>query len=189
MFSSNNYPSHLFWRTVNNFISRKLNNCNNVPNKDTSNLSLLILPYFGSASDSFKIKFFRLCKQFNCNSRLVFTSFKVSRYFNLKDACCVALNANIIYKFTCSVNKGCYIGKTKRHLFTRISEHRNSPSAILDHRLSCSCTCNIEDFSVIDRAKSPLELSIRETLHIKYRKPSINNTLAHNGKSFFLNVF
>ena len=44
------------------------------------------------------------------------------------------LKANVVYKFDClcDINIS-YIGKTKRHLATRIKEHRSEKSAIGQH--------------------------------------------------------
>ena len=140
-------------------------------------------------SVKFKTRFYRLCKQFNCNGKLIFNTFKVSNYFSLKDKCCFALNSNIIYKFTCPVNNSCYIGKTKRHLFSRVSEHNKINSAIFDHRLTCSCTCNINNFSIIDRARYAFDLSIKECLHIKQSNPSLNNSIVNSGRSYFLKLY
>ena len=85
-----------------------------------------------------------------------------------------------------------YIGKTIRHLATRVKEHATSPSAIKDHLSSCiTCkdnySCN--SFKVIDSANSDFEVSIKEALHIKHKNPSLNKQLSTNGMSFILKIF
>ena len=147
-------------------------------------------PYFGPMSTIFKNKFVRLCKRFNLNASVVFKPFKVSRYFSLKSRVPLFLRSKIVYEFTCSANKQWrYIGKTKRHLFQRILEHRSHSSAIYDHRLHCSCTCTINNFSILDSAQSDFSLLIKEALLIKNRHPSINTNLYSGGQSFFLRLF
>ena len=64
-----------------------------------------------------------------------------------------------------------YIGKTIRHLATRVKEHATSSSAIKEHLSSCT-TCkdkySCNSFKVIDSANSDFEVSIKEALHIKH---------------------
>ena len=189
MFSLNNYPSNIFWHVVNSFVNSKFNRTPPLTSNNSNNVSVLVLPYFGQCSDLFKLKFNRLVKQFNLNCRLVHTTFKVSNYFSLKDKCIHGLRSNVIYKFTCTVNNSCYIGKTKRHLFTRIFEHCNTPSAIFNHRLSCNCTCNLTNFRVLDQARHSFDLSILESLHIKYCNPNLNTSIVNSGRSYFLKLY
>ena len=54
----------------------------------------------------------------------LFSSFKVSNYFSLKSQTPRILTSNVVYKFTCLCDTNLtYIGKTKRHLVVRKSEH------------------------------------------------------------------
>ena len=103
------------------------------------------------------------------------------------------LLANIVYKFKCLRDAdNTYIGKTKRHLVTRVKEHDTTPTAINKHLLMCeSCKTNFscDNFSIIDFGKNDFEITIKEALHIKYKKPNINKQLATQGASFILNIF
>ena len=57
------------------------------------------------------------------------------------------LKANVVYKFDCLcyINIS-YIGKTKRHLATRIKEHRLEKSAIGQHLQTChTCKHNFNE--------------------------------------------
>ena len=81
------------------------------------------------------------------------------------------LMANVVYQFTCLRDaNSTYIGKTIRHLATRVKEHATSSSAIKEHLSSCT-TCknnySCNSFKVIDSANSDFEVSIKEALHIK----------------------
>ena len=85
-----------------------------------------------------------------------------------------------------------YIGKTMRHLATRVKEHGNSPSAIHEHLLSCqTCKLNFSHncFDVIDSGKNNFETTVKEALHIKLKKPLLNKQLFSHGSSFVLNLF
>ena len=123
----------------------------------------------------------------------MFSSFKVKNYFSLKCHTPMPLMANVVYQFTCLCDaNSTYIGKTIRHLATRVKEHATSPSAIKDHLSSCiTCkdnySCN--SFKVIDSANSDFEVSIKEALHIKHKNPSLNKQLSTNGMSFILKIF
>ena len=85
-----------------------------------------------------------------------------------------------------------YIGKTIRHLATRVKEHATSSSAIKEHLSSCT-TCkdnySCNSFKVIDSANSDFEASIKEALHIKHRNPNLNKQLSTQGMSFMLKIF
>ena len=85
-------------------------------------------------------------------------------------------------------------GKTIRHLATRVKEHGTSPSpsAVSNHLSSCeTCKLNFscDSFSIIDSGKNDFEITIKEALHIKLKKPTINRQLFTQGSSFVLNVF
>ena len=78
------------------------------------------------------------------------------------------------------------IGKTIRHLATRVKEHGTSlsPSAESNHLSSCeTCKLNFscDSFSIIDSGKNDFEVTIKEDLHIKFKKPTINRTTIQSG--------
>ena len=189
IFRLNGYPFVLFDRILKGFLDRKIvpiSTCVNSPPKFS-----LVLPYYGFVSHRFNKKFKQFCNRFGIKSRLSFQSSKVSNYFSLKSLVPKSLRSSVVYKFSCSVDQSVtYIGKTKRHLVTRVKEHFIChQSSIFSHRLGCNCTCNIANFSIIDFAHSPLELSIKESLHIKSVNPSLNVALPNNGCSSFLTLF
>ena len=53
----------------------------------------------------------------------MFSSFKISSFFSMKDSVPLDLRSCVVYKFVCASCKADYIGRTKRHLSTRIKEH------------------------------------------------------------------
>ena len=84
---------------------------------------------------------------FGITVRVVFTTFKVKNYFSIKCRTPTPLLANVVYKFQCLIDSNkVYIGKTKRHLTTRVKEHGQGPSAIRSHLDDCN-QCK-EKFSV-----------------------------------------
>ena len=134
-------------------------------------------------------------KLYGIDIKVIYTSFKVKNYFSLKCHTPLPLLAKVVYKFQClhDVDK-VYIGKTRRHLATRVKEHGHSTSssAIRDHLSSCP-TCQSEysssSFRVIDTARNDFEVTIKEALHIKNSKPALNRQLFNSGSSFVLNIF
>ena len=81
------------------------------------------------------------------------------------------LKANVVYKFDClcDINIS-YIGKTKRHLATRIKEHRSEKSAIGQHLQTChTCDHNFNEnqFKILSTGNSDFDCKIREALLIK----------------------
>ena len=83
--------------------------------------------------------------------------------------------ANVVYKFKCLRDaNNIYIGKTIRHLATRVKEHGTSPSnsAVSNHLTSCeTCKLNFlcDSFAIMDSGKNDFEVTIKEALHIMVR--------------------
>ena len=123
----------------------------------------------------------------------MFNTFKVKNYFSLKSRTPFPLSARVVYKYKCLCDANLiYIGKTKRHLATRVKEHKKNPSAIKSHLETCD-TCmsdfSIDSFKIIDRANSDYYCKIKESLHIKSEQPTLNTQLITSGASFVLNIF
>ena len=77
-----------------------------------------------------------------------------------------------------------YIGKTKRHLGSRIKEYNSKASAILDHILTSNCRCAGENFTVLNKANDDLSLNIKEAFYINKIQPTLNKTLKDQGASY-----
>ena len=117
----------------------------------------------------------------------------MKNYFSLKCCTPLPLLANVVYKFKCLHDaNNIYIGKTIRHLATRVKEHGTSPSAVSNHLSSietCRSNFSCNNFSIIDSGKNDYEITVKEALHIKFKKPTINRQLFTQGSSFVLNIF
>ena len=60
------------------------------------------------------------------------------------------IRSGIVYKFTCSRCKACYVGFTRRHLKTRADEHRTKKSQpIAKHCKECKETPSVESFEIL----------------------------------------
>ena len=104
------------------------------------------------------------------------------------------LRAAVVYRFTCSGDPNIqYIGKTKRHLRTRINEHQKSGSAVYSHIRSChKCESSMdptEQFTVLCSSTSDFDLKILEALQIMEERPILNSQLMSQGSFYNLNIF
>ena len=60
----------------------------------------------------------RFCK--NLEIKLVFAPYKIKNLFSVKDVIPKTLRSCVVYKFSCAGCSACYVGKTNRHLATRV---------------------------------------------------------------------
>ena len=87
---------------------------------------LLILPYLGTLSDSFKKRLKSIVPYQQVNLKIVFrTTFIIADLFKIKDPIPKRLKSNLVYGIHCTDCDAVYVGKTKRHLSTRFREHRD----------------------------------------------------------------
>ena len=103
-----------------------------------------------------------------CNNfiiKIVFSSFKIGTWLNLKDPIPCGLRSRVVYKFSCAGCSACYVGETWRQLSTRVNEHltRDRASHIYKYlagsdkcRLLSSPSC----FSILTQASSQIQLKI-----------------------------
>ena len=192
MFLSNGYPKKLFNSVYRRFMAR-LNSPNPAAQDtvDANSCVYLIIPFFGKVSEIMKNRLRLLCNRYQLNAKVVFKPFKVANYFSLKSRCPKPLKSMVVYQFTCSVDQNIsYIGRTKRHLLSRVKEHScpTGNSAVLEHIAVCNCSCTVDNFTILTTCCSALELSIMEALFIRDLKPSLNASLNNQGQSIFLKL-
>ena len=178
---SNGYPLNFVNKCIEKFLNKCYGTVNDTVKEEVDYDFVFKLPYIGMQSLIVKKQLLKALKTINkdLNIRWVFTTPKIRQMFSLKDKTNLALRSNVVYKFTCSVDP-CfsYVGKTKRHLAQRVKEHNNKNSAISQHRINCDCTCNLEDFKILDTAR------IKEAIHIFRVKPTLNKQLGNDGAFF-----
>ena len=125
VFSQNGYPEDLFTSCLRRFVNNKCDkSIQNSKIKEDRVETIFFIPYIGLPSIIFSRKLKELFKKYYCiDIRIVFTSFKVKNYFSLKCRTPLPLLANVVYKFKCLRDaNNIYIGKTIRHLATRVKE-------------------------------------------------------------------
>ena len=75
-----------------------------------------------------------------------------------------------------------------KHLATRVKENGTSSSAVSNHLSSCEIyklNFSCDSFSIIDSGKNDFEITVKEALYIKFKKPTINRQLFTQGSSLF----
>ena len=150
----------------------------------------ITLPFLGHFSYHIRNSMSNLLsKQFaNVNFTFIFTNRNtVSSLFRVKDPIPITLCSDVVYCFKCPDCMSRYIGSTSRNLKIRISEHkgisyrtntqitRPSFSRIREHAQLCNHSINEENFSILFRANSMLDLRIAESLLIMKEKPELND--------------
>jgi len=87
----------------------------------------------------------------------------------------------VVYKIDCNDCDKVYIGQTKRHLLTRIKEHRNNIknqsgnfSVVTDHRLSFNHNFDWDNPNILHKEKNRKKREIAEMFFIKKYNNTIN---------------
>ena len=110
----------------------------------------------------------------------------ITKFFKFKDRLPTALCSGIVYKYSCGDCGATYVGKSQRHLKTRISEHkgvsvrtdkpiaRPSYSKIRDHAWQHNHRILNENFKIIEKSSNNSDLFILEALSILKHQPTLN---------------
>ena len=130
------------------------------------------------------------------NLRIIYTKpSTIGSFFRFKDRIPSHLCSNIVYKFTCGSCQATYIGKSIRHQYTRIYEHKglswrtgqplSSPmlSCIRDHAERMNHPIDSSNFKIIAKCQNS-NLQIKESIFIYKEKPALNI----NASSFNLKI-
>ena len=143
--------------------------------------TLCFVPYIGLPAFVYGKKLQRLLKEnYNIDVTIVYTTFQVKNNYSLKSWTPLPLLANVVYQFKCLCDTNhTYIGKTSRHLATRVREHSTKPSVIKDHLTTCR-TCQqhyscVKNYSVMRSGKYYYEISVRRPYTLKATNPIWTN--------------
>ena len=114
-----------------------------------------------------------------------------------KDRIPIALRSHVVYQFTCQCCSALYVGQTRRHIHTRISEHIGvSPltgkersistmSSILAHKHMHKHPVSTSDFKILSSGTSEWDLLIRESLLISQLNPVLNANIRSSPLELF----
>ena len=174
IFLSNDYPIWCF----NKFLPRFLTVDNDLSDRERSEINPVVyfnVPCIGKESRHFVsclAKLFHVI--FDVKVFAIYKTFKIGTHFQLKSHITLLLCLNVVYKFTCLCDSNLtYIGKSTRHLSTRVGEHLNvashhENSGIKQLILSCTVCSNVRHdlnfFEILKQCKSDFQAKIHEAL-------------------------
>ena len=201
----NQYPIKLIQTKINKFLEaynidnltfkqNQITNSKTKKNSENENFSYFTTMYVGNCSLKFHKRITSIFEKHNVVIKPAYTSKKVSDYFNNKSKCSEAFDANVIYKYTCSVEPNIsYIGETSRQMFRRIADHKgiDKNSAIFDHLFNCEHCQNSDitsNFKVLKRCKKS-DLYSLESMLIEEHHPKLNTQVASKGKAITLSIY
>ena len=99
----------------------------------------------------------------------------------VKDTLPAEKQSKVVYQILCNCGK-MYIGETARRLETRMKKHQDAccrglleKSAVAEHAWEHHHPIKWEDTTVIDRARRPKELQLREALDIQMSTEELLN--------------
>jgi len=175
---NNCYPVELLNKKIKERIrSIKINKAttNEKTEDNTKNIKkFLTLPFVKNASDDIR----GIVK--NCVDVIYTIPKKLNMFIkNGKDRLTPQQKTEIVYKISCKDCDQVYIGQTKRHLETRMKEHRNNIknpsgnySVVTEHRLSCNHDFEWDKPEILHMEKNRRKREIAEMFFIKKFKKS-----------------
>ena len=179
----NGYPKGIITYNVNDVLNRHSNKPVNpvptVPRKDI----IILLPYLGLTSNLITKRLKSCVGKFYplVNLKIIFQNTRcIKSFFPYKDRLSRSQLSKVIYKASCWDCDEFYIGKTKRRLHDRKTEHFKAlvksdlSSAIAEHVRATGHNIDWDHFDILGSGKSDLHCKIKETLFIQELKPSLN---------------
>ena len=101
------------------------------------------------------------------------------------------MQRRVIYKITCPGCTSCYVGQTRRYLFTRFNEHKNQKDgAVKSHFYNCvKQKASFQDIEVIDTTTKSLDhLLTLEALYIRDLKSKLNTKDEFRNKELIIKI-
>ena len=142
-----------------------------------------MLPYFNDKATKFGRQLTKLVSDAypDVNLRVMFKAPReIGNLFRFKDLIPKMNRSMVIYKINCHDCDSFYIGETKRHLITRIDEHRTDKgkgdykSSVYDHSVVHKHLIDYEGVQILDTADTDYKLKIKEMLYIDKERPTMN---------------
>ena len=189
-FLRNSFPFKTIKKTIDNKIHSLRNNINEISSVPRKKIYLSI-PFIDKRSNFHLNKDIQdLIRRFypQINLNIIFRNdFSIQNFFPYKDKVPVNILSNIVYKFKCEQCDATYYGETKRHLQTRIAEHKGiypitgksvpnpQNSKIMEHAIDKNHPIKNQNFSILFKSKFPYDHKIAESLLIKRDAPDLNS--------------
>ena len=153
-----------------------------VPKKEI----FIVLPYLGIQSKIVTQQLKSCIYEFyGCfKPKIIFRNTRrIKSFFPYKDRLNRSLRSKVVYKASCWDCDDCYIGKTKRRLHDRKTEHfkaltsNSHSSAIADHMTQTGHRIKWDHFDILATGQSDIHCKIKETLLIRDLKPALNENV------------
>ncbi len=96
--------------------------------------------------------------------------------------------SNVVYQFKCSRCTSTHVGKTWKHLFIRVREHRNKKKQVVrKHADECNTKVLMDNFIILAKNNRNNEfLETLEALFIRELKPDLNTKEGFRNKELRL---
>ena len=118
------------------------------------------------------------------NLRIIFRNTRRIKFlFPYKGRLNRSLRSKVVYKASCWDCDDCYIGKTKRRLHDKKTDHfraltsNSHSSAIADHMTQTCHRIKWDHFDILATGQSDIRCKIKETLLIRDLKPALNENV------------
>ena len=161
-FSSNGYPKALIDSCIKTFLDRIYNTKDKV-HTCSKKIVYFCLPFTGHRGLHIRSRLSKVLASAypHISIRVFRPSCRLSSFFPFKDRIPIVLRSHVVYQFTCQCCSALYVGQTRRHIHTRISEHmRVSPltgkersistmSSILAHKHMHKYPVSASDFKIL----------------------------------------
>ena len=169
----NGYPQGVITYNINDVLNKNRNKPNNpVQATDPKKDILILLPYLGLQSNQVAKRLKSCVYNFYSfvNLKIIFQNTRrIKSYFPYKDSLNRSQRSKVIYKAGCWDCHEIYIGKTKRRLHDRKTEHFKAlvksdySSAIADHVKTTGHNIKCDHFDILASGKTDLHCKIKET--------------------------
>ena len=194
----NGYSENFICRNINKVISKKFQTRSSEEVKeeedDQQRERCILKIQYGNGNKELRTALRAITPTDSPPIQVVFETKKIKSFLTNKCRTPKESNANLVYRFKCHGCEASYVGETKRHLRTRVAEHRQQSreSAIRDHALMCntrSTPIKIDEFETIKtNFPSKLQRRFYESVTISASKIQLLNVKSKK-KAEQLNLF
>ena len=115
---------------------------------------------------------------------------RIKSFFPYKDKLAPSFRSKVVYRAKCWDCNDFYIGKTKRRLRDRKTEHFKAlttnchESAIADHVFLTNHSIKWDHFEILATGRSDMHCKIKESLLVRDLKPALNENVVRNFRNF-----
>ena len=187
MLKANQYPEEYIEKTISETLTNIIQKQNKEHDQNEEKIEeekkediLFFINYRGKITEEYCNSLRKIC--FDKDSpashipiKIIMTSRKLKTVLpSLKPPVEKILKSDVVYKITCSLCKQCYVGKTERHVTTRLREHILREGPMKSHAEKCGEQITNDNITIEREVRDRNKLSTYEALYIKIINPQIN---------------